>query len=100
MTDKGSSRKILVVERRWCPHCSQHLSLKTYKAHKRMYYDQATCQWFAKLTFNVEVQDDDSSDSTDNEYYSESPPQSEDDGKMTPCLNECKHTYLNSLYSL
>ena len=100
MADKGVSRKILVVERRWCPHCSQNLSLKTYKAHKRMYYDLAIRQWLTKSTLTVKVQEDDSNDSSDNEYFSESPPQSEDDGTMTLLSIECslsKHIQLDSL---
>ena len=26
--------------RRFCPHCSESLSLKTFKTHKRLYYDE------------------------------------------------------------
>ena len=26
--------------RRFCPHCKEELSLKTYKFHKRLYFDK------------------------------------------------------------
>ena len=32
----GPSRTVV------CPHCSQRLSVKTYKAHRRLYFDSAT----------------------------------------------------------
>lgn len=36
---QGATRPLLKVNRRQCPHCGIFLSLKTYKAHKRRYYD-------------------------------------------------------------
>ena len=32
----------------FCPHCSQELSSKTFKAHKRLYFDQDTNEWHKK----------------------------------------------------
>jgi len=36
-------RLILRIERRHCPNSSQFISLKTYKAHKRLYCDPDVC---------------------------------------------------------
>ena len=45
-----SSRKILRVERRTCPHCDSLVSLKTYKAHKRRYFDSVSETWLTTRT--------------------------------------------------
>ena len=31
-----------LTDRRTCPHCSESLSLKTYRFHKRLYFDSVT----------------------------------------------------------
>lgn len=64
-----SHRKVLIVERRRCPHCNQNLSLKTYKAHKRRYYNLVNDTWLTKEV--KKLQDD--FDFSDNESL-ESPP--------------------------
>lgn len=33
------------VSRRICPHCSKSVSFKTYKAHRRLFYDSSEDQW-------------------------------------------------------
>ncbi len=33
-------RPLLKVARHRCPHCENVISLKTYNAHKRLYYDR------------------------------------------------------------
>ena len=43
--DALTARPTLSIDRRHCPHCSQFISLKTYKAHKRLYYDSDACVW-------------------------------------------------------
>lgn len=43
--DVLTARPTLSIDRRHCPHCSQFISLKTYKAHKRLYYDSDACVW-------------------------------------------------------
>ena len=68
-----SHRKVLIVERRRCPHCDQNLSIKTYKAHKRRYYNLVNETWLTKEV--KKLQDD--FDSSDNE----SPP--------SICENDC-----------
>ena len=40
-----SKRCILRVNRRHCPHCNGYISLKTFKAHKRRYYDSESDTW-------------------------------------------------------
>ena len=34
--------------RQFCPHCSQTLSTKTYKAHKRLYFDSNSNSWIKR----------------------------------------------------
>lgn len=34
------------VSHRLCKHCNKTLNVKTYKEHKRLYYDQATRHWY------------------------------------------------------
>lgn len=88
MADGRISCKILAVERQWCPHCKQHLSLKTYKAHERMYYDPVRRYWFAKTsTMTDEAEEEASSNNSSNDIYSESPPLSEGDAKMDASIN-------------
>lgn len=58
------SQQKLAVERRKCPHCNQNLSLKTFKAHKRRYYDRVNHTW---LTKEKAKQLQDGFDSSDNE---------------------------------
>ena len=69
----------LKVDRRWCPHCEQNLLLKTYKAHKRMYYDPVKHQWLTKTSSLAEGP---SNDCESVDYYSESPPLLSDDDSM------------------
>ena len=41
-------RRIVHTSRRLCPHCNQNVSFKTYKAHRRLYYDSASDRWLGK----------------------------------------------------
>lgn len=63
--------------RRVCPHCDESVSLKTYKAHRRMYYDPIGDKWSHQQAFKEQLL---SSDSDDNgchaDLASESPPHS------------------------
>ena len=54
----SSARKILRVERRNCPHCDCLVSLKTFKAHKRRYFDAASGRWL-KSNDEERIQSDD-----------------------------------------
>ena len=45
----STSRKILRVERRTCPHCDCLLSLKTFKTHKRRYFDAISGRWLKAI---------------------------------------------------
>ena len=46
--DSAGVRRILRTERWLCPHCDQLLSVKTFKAHKRTYYDASRNTWLKK----------------------------------------------------
>jgi len=55
MNNQGETeRNRLVVERRKCRHCNKSLSLKTYKAHKRRFYDSANDIWFTKESMTLQ----------------------------------------------
>ena len=45
-----------------CPYCNQHLLLKTFEEHKRLYYDTKSDQWCA----NLKESDNSSLDFSDN----------------------------------
>ena len=49
-------RSILRIERRHCPHCSQFISLKTYRAHKRLYYDPDVCVWQTSTSYSLALE--------------------------------------------
>ena len=40
-----TQRRIVKVDRRFCPHCKRSVSIKTFKAHKRLYFDSSTNSW-------------------------------------------------------
>lgn len=41
-----SSPKRLRTDQRFCPHCNNLLSYKTYRAHKRLYYNETEETWY------------------------------------------------------
>ena len=43
------SPKRLHTDQRFCPHCSNFLSYKTFRAHKWLYYDETTGSWYDVL---------------------------------------------------
>ena len=45
-TSTSAERHIIRVDKRHCPHCDQYVSLKTFKTHKRLYYDCCNNKWF------------------------------------------------------
>ena len=38
--------KRLRTDHRFCPHCNELLSYKTFRAHKRLYYDEHKDEWY------------------------------------------------------
>lgn len=74
----------LLVNRRYCPHCNKNLSLKTYKAHKRLYFDRVTKEWRTTdiVTPTRPVLDVLSSDTEPSNSDEESPPNSEEDSEI------------------
>ena len=54
----STSRRILRVERRNCPHCDGLVSLKTFKAHKRRFFDAASGRWL-KAIDELRIQSED-----------------------------------------
>lgn len=42
-----SSRRVLRVERLTCPHCDSLVSIKTFKAHKRRFFDDIRGEWLS-----------------------------------------------------
>ena len=41
----SASCKRLRTDQRFCPHCNKLLSYKTFRAHKRLYYDEPREEW-------------------------------------------------------
>ena len=54
--DIMSDRK---VSRRVCPHCRKSVSFKTYKAHRRHFYDSSADQWLLNEEDNQDIHDGD-----------------------------------------
>ncbi len=46
--ENKSGRVILRVDRRFFPHCQEYLSFKTFKIHKRLYYNSGRDRWISK----------------------------------------------------
>lgn len=44
----SGERRIVHTSRRLCPHCNRSVSFKTFKAHRRLYYDPARDRWVAR----------------------------------------------------
>ena len=49
--------------RRICPHCNEYVSLKTYKAHRRLHYDAITDRWSRRESSVSEEEEDTLEDS-------------------------------------
>lgn len=43
--DSVCERPLLKVNRRHCPHCDRYVSIKTFKAHKRLHFDPGSSTW-------------------------------------------------------
>ncbi len=46
--DRDGGRVILRVDRRFCSHCQEYLSFKTYNFHERLYYNFICDKWTLK----------------------------------------------------
>lgn len=88
MSSVGSpvGRRILRIERRHCPHCSRNVSLKTFKMHKRLYYDAECDKWVVSGGYR------DSSSESEPEcdriqfHSSPEPMQDESESPVTMCI--------------
>ena len=47
------------VNLKFCAHCNSHLSVKTWKAHRRLYFDKDTETWIKKTCSCTEEEFDD-----------------------------------------
>ena len=52
-SDMNIIPEILRANRRECPHCGEYLTLKTIKAHKRLYFNKVTSLLLAKQSKNI-----------------------------------------------
>ena len=43
--DENKERKFVKVGKRYCPHCGETISYKTYRAHRRRYFDTHRSVW-------------------------------------------------------
>ena len=70
---RACDRLVIKVDRRHCPHCQRLLSMKTFKIHKRLYYDAEKKLWKTSDDNNECIED------TDSECSSPPCPVSQDD---------------------
>ena len=47
------ARRVIRTDRWLGPHCDQLLSAKTFKAHKRRYFDALSNSWFTKESLEL-----------------------------------------------
>ena len=57
--EEVSRRRVLKVDRRTCPHCDKNVSFKTYRLHKRLYYNSSLCTWITADGPSGSVEDND-----------------------------------------
>ena len=95
-------RECRSVERRHCPHCGKYLSFKTYKVHKRLYYDPNASTWEGELTKEsptiIPSQDESSPPQSEEEF-----PLPEQEMSPPPCLGKfCEYIidFLQSIITL
>ena len=93
-----SSPKRLRIDQRFCPHCNNFLSYKTFRAHKRLYYNETEETWCSvpqqEETCDVEEEGPPSEDALDRESIGTSPP-------LSPCsvahdISECEDSQEDS----
>lgn len=53
---KAVKRRRVHPYERLCPHCDQIVTYKTYKGHKRIYYNRPTGTWIKKQEVNCHQQ--------------------------------------------
>ena len=63
------------ITTRHCPHCHQTLAYKTFKAHKRRYFNRDTSEWYCEHAELSDTGDTDTGDTGTSTNY-ESPPAS------------------------
>ena len=44
---RSVARKRVKISKRYCPHCKETLSYKTFRTHKRLYYDSLKSVWLS-----------------------------------------------------
>ena len=44
------------TDQRYCPHCSRVLGYKTFKSHKRLYYNSETEDWYQLPAGDVDAE--------------------------------------------
>ena len=52
--------KRLRLTHRYCPHCQKECNIKTYKDHKKLFYNPDTVSWYVASTFKDRVTESDS----------------------------------------
>lgn len=90
------------LDQRYCPHCYETVSYKTYRAHKRLYYNIETNSWFTLTGTSVADQSLSEEEDVDHDM--------DDDHQLSPLESEissppsssedCGNEENNSLFSL
>ena len=73
----AAERRIRKVDRRFCPHCGKNVSYKTYKSHKRLYFNPTSSTWISR-----------DGDRTSEEMNADSPPGSPGHVQLDPDVQE------------
>ena len=88
-------RPVLKIDRRYCPHCNEQLSARTFKAHKRRYYDSQRGEWTKKFSLESDsTRPDDHEDSPTFSFLSAQDTSDGDKGlprsssESPPCIRE------------
>lgn len=93
----SGDRRILCVQRRICPHCNKSVSLKTYKMHKRLYYDQECDNWFVSGYSHHYSNESKSSSESEPEsetvQFISSPEELQHEGKPMSCAGNHAYAY-------
>ena len=52
--DTASKKRKVSKQEMFCGHCGLMLCLKTFKRHKRLYFDEETMKWVKERTITTE----------------------------------------------
>lgn len=89
-------RPLRRVERRYCPHCNKNPSLKTFKAHKRLYFNVQQDTWvhLAEIEGSADVGIHSSKERSSSPPQSEIDTENDDAMPLSPPAYDCEQLIL------